>query len=1056
MLAFHRSMVLQLLPPTVAVHDQASQEGNEEEPLSVDKEASDGMLVAARGLGLQRQVLVQFIRAHATPANLVFLLGASAIEATALFAESSSSPSATSTTSTSSTSASASAAHMALVAAETPAPIRTRRYLAGGVVAATPRILVVDLLNGVVPLHLVTGVIVCHAHRISETSTEAFILRLIRDGNKVAFIRAFSESPESLTSSGVMWKLEKTMKQLFLRKVFFWPRFHMEIQQSMDAIHPPISVRQVRVPLSKLMSDIQAALLDCIHESIQDIKRVHKFIDPDELSVENALFSSFEGLLKMQLDPIWHRVPPRTKQVVSDIGTLRRLLGYLTTYDSVAFYSFLESIRAANALDPLNSMRTEASVSPWLMYDATDVVFTSAKKRVFRKIENATTAQNNNRKRFGGEVFHGIPDGAEIVAEEQPKWSAVRDLVVEIGKAREAADEEGEKPGPILIMVHGERTATQLCEVLSNHIFPRTSTASATPKKRSLESPTSSQQAPAPQQTRRRQRGGAASLSSKVTLPPPSTPSESALPEFSTHGVKTLMSRQVTNYFKWRGTVSRVEINIRNKANRGRGGRGGGNISRGGMGRGGSDAGRGGSTAHLRRRARGGGSSGNVTSRSNSEIESVAASVDSAGASSSIAGGLIEGDEIDREIMGGDSVREPLDAVRNRYKDPAAPLDLAEFNSYFGEVDVQPAIIIRPYATSILSPSGGYMTNGDDDSRMLEEVRPSTVIMYDVDTAFIRRLEVFHAQNGGDPSLTVYFMVYDNSIEEQKYLTSLRKEKDAFERLIREKANMAIPIDQDGRVVDPEDIFWRNMDTRVAGGQATVAAADSNQVIVDVREFRSALPSILHSRRMKIKPCTLEVGDYVLTPQICVERKSIPDLVGSFKSGRLYTQAEAMCLHYQTPILLIEFAQGKAFSLGTSVVTSNSGDNPNTMDDLNSKLALLAITFPKLRIIWSSSPTATAEIFEDLKKDQREPSVDEAMAVGVESGEPIDSVFSITPSDMIRALPGITSKNYRNIMRRVGSIAEIAAMGPDECQVLVGEEGGRALWEFMNDDLRRS
>ena len=31
-------------------------------------------------------------------------------------------------------------------------------------------------------------------------------------------------------------------------------------------------------------------------------------------------------------------------------------------------------------------------------------------------------------------------------------------------------------------------------------------------------------------------------------------------------------------------------------------------------------------------------------------------------------------------------------------------------------------------------------------------------------------------------------MVYDNSIEEQKYLSSIRKEKNAFERLIREKA----------------------------------------------------------------------------------------------------------------------------------------------------------------------------------------------------------------------------------------------------------------------------
>ena len=36
--------------------------------------------------------------------------------------------------------------------------------------------------------------------------------------------------------------------------------------------------------------------------------------------------------------------------------------------------------------------------------------------------------------------------------------------------------------------------------------------------------------------------------------------------------------------------------------------------------------------------------------------------------------------------------------------------------------------------------------------------------------------------------LRVYFLMYEGSSEEQRYLTSLRKEKEAFEYLIREKA----------------------------------------------------------------------------------------------------------------------------------------------------------------------------------------------------------------------------------------------------------------------------
>lgn len=54
-----------------------------------------------------------------------------------------------------------------------------------------------------------------------------------------------------------------------------------------------------------------------------------------------------------------------------------------------------------------------------------------------------------------------------------------------------------------------------------------------------------------------------------------------------------------------------------------------------------------------------------------------------------------------------------------------------------------------------------------------------------------------------------------------------------------------------------------------------------------MREFRSTLPSLLHAAKMVVIPATLTVGDYILTPDICVERKSVPDLVQSFNSGRL-------------------------------------------------------------------------------------------------------------------------------------------------------------------------
>ena len=60
-------------------------------------------------------------------------------------------------------------------------------------------------------------------------------------------------------------------------------------------------------------------------------------------------------------------------------------------------------------------------------------------------------------------------------------------------------------------------------------------------------------------------------------------------------------------------------------------------------------------------------------------------------------------------------------------------------------------------------------------------------------------------------------------------------------------------------------------------------------VAVDVREFSCTTPIHLHEKGFWLVPLVLTVGDYVLSDEICVERKSVAtgDLYESFKSGRL-------------------------------------------------------------------------------------------------------------------------------------------------------------------------
>lgn len=76
--------------------------------------------------------------------------------------------------------------------------------------------------------------------------------------------------------------------------------------------------------------------------------------------------------------------------------------------------------------------------------------------------------------------------------------------------------------------------------------------------------------------------------------------------------------------------------------------------------------------------------------------------------------------------------------------------------------------------------------DGDMDEHILEEVRPRYIIMYEPDSAFIRRVEVYRSSHAGR-NVKVYFMYYGGSVEEQRYLSAVRREKDSFTKLIREK-----------------------------------------------------------------------------------------------------------------------------------------------------------------------------------------------------------------------------------------------------------------------------
>jgi DNA excision repair protein ERCC-4 len=77
-------------------------------------------------------------------------------------------------------------------------------------------------------------------------------------------------------------------------------------------------------------------------------------------------------------------------------------------------------------------------------------------------------------------------------------------------------------------------------------------------------------------------------------------------------------------------------------------------------------------------------------------------------------------------------------------------------------------------------------------------------------------------------------------------------------------------------------------------------------VLYDHRERRSGIPDALADLGIVVVAEQLPVGDYVLSDQLVVERKTGADLAASIKDRRLFEQVERLEAAYAAVVLIVE------------------------------------------------------------------------------------------------------------------------------------------------------
>lgn len=245
-----------------------------------------------------------------------------------------------------------------------------------------------------------------------------------------------------------------------------------------------------------------------------------------------------------------------------------------------------------------------------------------------------------------------------------------------------------------------------------------------------------------------------------------------------------------------------------------------------------------------------------------------------------------------------------------------------------------------------------------------------------------------------------------------------------------------------------------------------LAAEEVPRVIFDEREFRSGLPYALHAAGLEIIPLTLITGDYILSSEYVVERKSVPDFLQSLQSGRLAKQCAAMSRQYAHPLCLIEFnPMEPAQLLRSSTASLTSTSLRLTLDSFAHKIYFrfgkLLRKFPQIRFLWSRGPLHTAAMFAEMKETIARENVDPSTPALTMSAGALDEMeeggggrgLSQMAMRVLSKFPGVTNQNINGVMQLCGSLTGLATIAKSSLSSVMSSEEADTLYAFLHDPI---
>lgn len=217
--------------------------------------------------------------------------------------------------------------------------------------------------------------------------------------------------------------------------------------------------------------------------------------------------------------------------------------------------------------------------------------------------------------------------------------------------------------------------------------------------------------------------------------------------------------------------------------------------------------------------------------------------------------------------------------------------------------------------------------------------------------------------------------------------------------------------------------------------QEVLKEEDEILIFADNREFQSQVVKELARKDCVVKPKQLDVGDFILSDRVAVERKTSNDFLSSVFDNRIFEQLKNLKDSFEKPILLIE---GKN-------LYSERDVHPNA---IRGALASISIDL-SIPVIWSNSEEDTsAMLFWIARREQLE----EERGVSLR-GEKQPSTLKEQQLWLIAGLPGIDRKMSKRLLEEFGTPENVFTASEKELKSVkgVGEVTAKKLREVLSE-----